>query len=146
MLLKIKKLNIFSKCSNRVFQGPFVVVCVWKFLIQGGGISPKSKLFVIIDGIESEILLFADDTCCFATGIDPAETAMPFNRDLEKLKIQASRRKVTFNPSKSKEIYKLFLFLFVQKLAPRIYSYFYLREKLLFADHWGVRRLSTKCG
>ena len=32
-------------------------------------------------------------------------------------------------------IHKLFLFLFVQKLAPRIYSYSYSREKLLFADH-----------
>ena len=30
---------------------------------------------------------------------------------------------------------KLFLFLFVQKLAPQNYSYSYLREKLLFADH-----------
>ena len=32
-------------------------------------------------------------------------------------------------------IHELFLFLFVQKLAPQIYSYFYLQEKLLFADH-----------
>ena len=31
-------------------------------------------------------------------------------------------------------IHKLFLSLFVQKLAPRIYSYSYLQEKLLFAD------------
>ena len=32
-------------------------------------------------------------------------------------------------------IHELFLFLFVQKLDPRIYSYSYSREKLLFADH-----------
>ena len=32
-------------------------------------------------------------------------------------------------------IHKLFLFLFLQKLAPQIYSYSYSREKLLFADH-----------
>ena len=33
-------------------------------------------------------------------------------------------------------IHELFLFLFVQKLARRIYSYSYLREKFIFADHW----------
>ena len=33
-------------------------------------------------------------------------------------------------------IHKLFLFLFVQKLAPQIYSYSYSQETLLFADHW----------
>ena len=33
-------------------------------------------------------------------------------------------------------IHKLFLFLFIQNLAPRIYSYSYSREKLLFTDHW----------
>ena len=31
-------------------------------------------------------------------------------------------------------IHKLFLFLFIQKLAPQIYPYSYLREKILFAD------------
>ena len=36
------------------------------------------------------------------------------------------------------EIQELFLFLFVQNLAPRIYSYSYLRKKLLFADHWEI--------
>ena len=58
----------------------------------------------IIDEIEQEILLFADDTCCFATGIDPAETAVILNRDLEKLNMWASKWKVTFNPGKSKDI------------------------------------------
>ena len=33
-------------------------------------------------------------------------------------------------------IHELFLFLFVQKLAPRIYSYSDLQEKKLLADHW----------
>ena len=36
------------------------------------------------------------------------------------------------------ENYELFLFLFVKKLAPRIYSYSYSQGKLLFADHWFV--------
>ena len=33
-------------------------------------------------------------------------------------------------------IHKLFLFLFLQKLAPQIFSYSYSWEKLLFTDHW----------
>ena len=40
-------------------------------------------------------------------------------------------------------IHELFLFLFVQKLAPRIYSYSYLRGKLLFPDH-SIRPVSLK--
>ena len=54
--------------------------------------------------IESEILLFADDTCCFASGRDPAETAVILNRDLERLNDWATNWKVTFNPGKSKDL------------------------------------------
>ena len=47
-------------------------------------------------------------------------------------------------------IHKLFLFLFIQKFAPRIYSYSYSLEKLLFPDHcqriflgvWGITALN----
>ena len=42
------------------------------------------------------------------------------------------------------EIHKLFLFLFIQKLAQRIYTYSYLRVKELFADHWIFLSLSPK--
>ena len=38
----------------------------------------------ITDEIESDILIFADDTSLFATGSDPAETAQILNRDLQK--------------------------------------------------------------
>ena len=47
-----------------------------------------------------EILLFADDTCCFASGKEPAETAVILNRDLERLKDWATKWKVIFNPGK----------------------------------------------
>lgn len=57
---------------------------------------------IVID-IESEILLFADDTCCFASGRDPAETALILNRDLERMNIWATKWNVCFNPSKSKD-------------------------------------------
>ena len=49
-------------------------------------------------------MLFADDTCCFATGKDPAETAVILNRDLERLNVWATKWKVTFNPGKSKDV------------------------------------------
>ena len=120
LLAKLKQVKVENSCyflfesylSNRV-QCTVVDGVKSKFQEIKAGIPQGSKLgpllwllYVndIIDGIESEILLFADDTCCFATGIDPAETAMILNRDLEKLKIWASRWKVTFNPSKSKDI------------------------------------------
>jgi hypothetical protein len=38
----------------------------------------------ITDDIESDILIFADDTSLFATGMDPAEPAEILKRDLQK--------------------------------------------------------------
>jgi hypothetical protein len=58
----------------------------------------------ITQNIESEILMFADDTCCFASGKDPAETAVILNRDLERLNDWAAKWKVIFNPGKSKDL------------------------------------------
>ena len=74
---------------------------------QGSRLGPL--LFIIymndiIDDIESEILIFADDTSLMACGKDPAETAAILNRDLVKLSNWASKWKVTFNPKKSKDI------------------------------------------
>ena len=58
----------------------------------------------ILEGLESDCLLFADDTCLFASGRDPAETVEILNRDLEKVSAWAQRWKVTFNPGKSKDL------------------------------------------
>ena len=58
----------------------------------------------ITDDIESDILIFADDTCLFASGSDPSETAEILNRDLQKISTWASKWKVTFNASKTKDI------------------------------------------
>ena len=54
--------------------------------------------------IESDILIFADDTSLMATGSDPAETAEKLNRDLEKISQWATKWRVIFNAKKSKDI------------------------------------------
>ena len=58
----------------------------------------------ILDDLESEVLLFADDTCMFASGNDPAETSAMLNRDLSKISEWATRWKVSFNPGKTKHM------------------------------------------
>ena len=58
----------------------------------------------IVEDLESETLLFADDTCIFASGSDPTVTTEIINRDLHKISIWASQCKVLFNPGKTKEM------------------------------------------
>ena len=56
----------------------------------------------ILEDIESEILLFADDTCMFVPGKTHEETVEILNRDLIKISAWAKKWKVNFNPKKTK--------------------------------------------
>ena len=55
---------------------------------QGRGLGPLLwTIYIqdIIDDLEYECLLFADDTCMFASGEDPAITTEVLNRYLKKI-------------------------------------------------------------
>ena len=74
---------------------------------QGSRLGPLLFLIYIndiVNDLESDILLFADDTTILATGIDPFETCNQLNRDLLKISNWAAKWKVTFNPAKSKDM------------------------------------------
>ena len=58
----------------------------------------------ILINLDSDVMLFADDTCLFASAPDPAQTAEILNQDLQKINNWAKTWKVTFNALKSKDI------------------------------------------
>ena len=74
---------------------------------QGSRLGPLLFLIYINDivcGLESEILLFADDCFLLANGLDPAQTTEQLNRDLIKIFKWAKLWKVTFNAGKTKDM------------------------------------------
>ena len=58
----------------------------------------------ILEGLESEVLIFADDICIFAQGNTPEETSLILNNDLAKISDWALKWKVNFNPGKTKNM------------------------------------------
>ena len=89
----------------------------------------------IINDIESEILIFADDTSLFATGSDPAETAAQINRDLLKISNWAEKWKVQFNAKKSKDI--VFSNKYLNNSPPLIFNNNFI-ERVNVHKHLGI--------
>ena len=94
----------------------------------------------IVNDIESDILIFADDTSLFATGSDPAETAAQLNRDLTKISNWADKWKVKFNAKKSKDI--IFSNTTLNNSPPLIFNESYI-ERVNVHKHLGIYLSST---
>ena len=89
MGLRVKLLKLKLECLRVSRLGPLL----WIIYLQD-----------IIEDLESECLLFADDTFLFASGEDPAITAEVLNRDLKKIGLWANKCKVLFNAGKSNDL------------------------------------------
>ena len=70
----------------------------------------------ISEGLESEVLLFADDSSLIVSGDSPSDMAEVLNRDLTKISNWASNWKITFNPKKTKTMF------FIQPQSKRVNS------------------------
>ena len=100
LLAKLEQNRVEGKCLN-LFQSYLsnrsqVVVVdgvkndikpILAWVPQGSRLGPLLWILYvndIVENLESEVLLFADDTCLFASAQDPVQTAEILNRDLQK--------------------------------------------------------------
>ena len=97
---KPKKRNVLpGSCSHRSYlkagvpQGSILGPLLFRIFITG-----------IVNDINSNIILFADDTGLYIIVDTPQNTASVMNNDLSKIKIWATKWLVTFNPAKSKSL------------------------------------------
>ena len=110
---------------------------------QGSRLGPL--LFIIfindiVQEIESDILIFADDTTILASGLDPAETAAQLNRDLSRISAWANKWKISFNPMKSKDM--IFSNKMLNNSPPLIFNNIAI-ERVNSHKHLGVIFLSN---
>ena len=74
---------------------------------QGSKLGPILFILYINDiqiDLESEVLIYADDTTLLAFGKNPVETALILNRDLKRISDWAKVWKISFNAEKSRDI------------------------------------------
>ena len=73
-------------------------------LPQGSRLGPLFFIIYINDiteGLESDILIFADDCTLLASDVNPHITTQILDRDLAKISLWASKWKVKFNAGKT---------------------------------------------
>ncbi len=73
---------------------------------QGSILGPLLFLVYIndlLDGVQSNAFIFADDTSLFHIGSNPEESSMVLNHDLTHINIWANQWKMIFNPDISKQ-------------------------------------------
>ena len=58
----------------------------------------------LVDNIDSDAKMFADDRSLFSAVRDEATTVQQLNRDLERLRLWAWQWKMEFNASKTEEV------------------------------------------
>ena len=105
---------------------------------QGSRLGPLLFLIYIndiVNNIESEIMIFADDTTLLASGSDPNETASQLNRDLAKISAWAEQWKVMFNAGKSRDL--IFSNKCLNNSPPLIFNDIYI-ERVNTHKHLGV--------
>ena len=95
--VQITGINSKKSTENQILAG----------VPQGSRLGPLFWIMYyndILGGLDCEVLIFADDICIFARGNTPEETARILNNDLAKISDWASKWKVNFNPSKTKNM------------------------------------------
>ena len=105
---------------------------------QGSRLGPLLWILYINDiteNLESEVMLFADDTCLFSTGLDPTETTSIINRDLQKISDWAVKWKVTFNPGKTKDV--IFSQKYLFNSLPIVFNHVFV-DRVTEHRHLGV--------
>ena len=110
---------------------------------QGSRLGPL--LFIIyindiVESLESEILIFADDCTLLSSGTDPTETAAQLNRDLDKISAWAVKWKVIFNAGKSKDI--IFTHKMLNNSPPLIFNN-NLIDRVNTHKHLGIHLMSN---
>ena len=107
VLMILKSYLSGRKATTVVEDAKSFIVNLEAGVPQGSRLGPILFLLYIddiIEGLETDPSLFADDTSLVATGEDTTETTMALNRDLLKIANWADLWKVKFNAKKSKDL------------------------------------------